>query len=85
MPIAEVGVSHDIEDYIRLTSFQCAARGPHAAPATRRTRCRDRWGLLKERVAAGVTPLRQRCERRGSAGLGTAACQHHWRVRRPGR
>jgi hypothetical protein len=64
------------------TSFQCAARGPHAAQATRRARCRDQRSVLKERVAAGVTPSRQRCERRGSAGLGTAACQHHWRVGR---
>ena len=27
-----------------------------------------------------MTPSRQRQPRRGSAGLGTAACQHHWRV-----
>jgi len=66
------------------TSFQCAARGLPAARATRRARCRDRGCILKERSAAGVTPSRQRCERRASAGLGTAACQHHWRVRPPG-
>jgi hypothetical protein len=28
--------------------------------ATRRARCRDRWSIRKERVAAGVTPSRQR-------------------------
>jgi len=64
----------------RLTSFQCAARGQRAARATRRDRCRDRRCILKERPAAGVTPSRQRIPEARSAGLGTAACLHHWRV-----
>ena len=38
--------------------------------------------LLRERTAAGVTPSRQRILEARSAGLGTAARQHHWRVRR---
>ena len=67
---------------VRPTSFQCAARGLDAARATRRGRCRDRWSILKERTAAGVTPSRERISEARSAGLGTAACQHHWRVRR---
>jgi len=62
------------------TSFQCAARGQRDARATRRARCRDWWSTLRERTAAGVTPSRQRISEARSAGLGTAACQHHWRV-----